>query len=320
MRKETKQKVLAAAKTLNYHPNTIAQNFARGKSNNIGVIVPYLQKVNLISTFYFSELLSGIGSKLGELGYGLLLLFQSPDAPKDYVQLFLSQRVDGCIILGLKDTPGEVEALEKLHQLSLPYCVVNQTFSGHFFHTLDANHVDGSLQAVSHLLKKGFEQVIFLNGPAEFSNSRDRLKGYKEAFAKNGRVSYNLELVFQGNYSRKSGYQAVASIAPLLSDIKAIFAANDRMAIGLMQGLREQGYHAGEDYALVGYDDSELAKTTTPSLSTVKVPLFEMGELAAEKVLQKIPQTKAKEIPELLPVTFIERESSQIKLDQLSGI
>jgi LacI family transcriptional regulator len=311
LREETKRKVLQAAKELNYHPNTIAQSFARGKSNNIGVIVPYMPKVHLMSTHYFSELLSGIGAKLGEVGYGLLLLYQSQDEPKDYVKHFLSHKVDGCIILGSRNSPGEVEALEKLHQLNLPYYLVNQTFSGYTFHSIDADHYQGSFQAVSSLVKKGFEEVIFLNGPLEYSNSTERLNGYREALLFNG-FEPNSTLIVQGNYSRKSGYKAAAQIAPLLPKVNAIFAANDRMAIGLMQGLGEQSFQAGRDYALIGYDDSEISKMTSPPLSTVKVPLFDMGQLAAQNVLQLISQDKLVEKNERLPVTFIERASSQI--------
>ncbi|MFP5107534.1 LacI family DNA-binding transcriptional regulator [Neobacillus sp. C211] len=312
LREETKQKVLQAAQQLNYHPNAIAQSFARGKSNNIGVIVPYFQRVNLMTTHYFSELLSGIGAKLGEFGYGLLLLFQSPDESKDYVKLFHTQKVDGCIILGSKDVPGEVEALENLHQLQLPYCLVNQTFSGYPFHSIDAEHFDGSLQSVSSLLMNGNEQIIFLNGPNEFSNSIERLHGYETALLNAG-IPYNPQFVFQGNYSRKSGFQAAAGIASLLPEIHAIFAGNDRMAIGLMQGLGEQGYQAGRDYALIGYDNSEISRMTSPPLSTVHVPLFDMGQMAAEKVLQLITQGTMSEINARLPVTFIERASSQLK-------
>ncbi|MEH7009577.1 LacI family DNA-binding transcriptional regulator [Neobacillus niacini] len=312
LREETKQKVLQAAQHLNYHPNAIAQSFARGKSNNIGVIVPYFQKVNLMSTHYFSELLSGIGEKLAEFGYGLLLLFQSPEESKDYIKLFHTQKVDGCIILGSKDVPGELEALDKLHQLQLPYCLVNQTFSGYPFHSISADHLDGSLQAVSSLLMKGYKQIIFLNGPKEFSNSIDRLKGYETALINAG-MPYNPQLVFQGNYSRKSGFQAAPGIASLLPEISAIFAGNDRMAIGLMQGLSEQGYQASRDYALIGYDDSEISRMTSPPLSTVHVPLFDMGQLAAEKVLRLISQGTMTVIKEQLPVTFIERASSQLK-------
>jgi len=309
LREATKRKVLQAAKELNYHPNAIAQSFARGKSNNIGVIVPYLPKVNLMSTYYFSELLSGIGSKLGEAGYGLLLLFQPADQPKDYVKLFLSQRVDGCIILGSKHVPGEVEALEKLHQLSLPYCLVNQSFAGYSFHSIDADHLDGSFQAVSSLFNKGHKQVIFLNGPMEYSNSMERLKGYEKALA-NAKILFNEKLLFQGNYSRKSGFQSAMHISSLLPDCQAIFAANDRMAIGLMQGLSALGYLAGHDYSIIGYDDSDIAKMTSPPLSTIRVPLFEMGQLAAAKVLQLTSSDDKTEIYECLPVSLIERASS----------
>jgi LacI family transcriptional regulator len=320
LRDETKRKVLQAATELNYHPNVIAQSFARGKSNNIGVIVPYLQKVNLMTTHYFSELLSGIGAQLGEKGYGLLLLFQSPDEPKDYVQLFHSQKVDGCIILGSKDVPGEVNAIEALHNLNLPYCLVNQSFLNYPFHSISADHVNGSFQAVTSLLKKGFREIIFLNGPMEYSNSIDRLHGYEEALLQGGAL-LNSEIIFKGNYSRKSGFQAATLISSLLPDIKAIFASNDRMAIGLMQGLSEHGYQAGRDYALIGYDDSEISRMTTPALSTVNVPLFEMGRLAADKVLRLISGHEIIEINEKLSVTFIERASSQIntKIEKTSS-
>jgi len=309
IREETKQKVLQAAAELGYYPNAIAQSFAKGKSNNIGVIVPYLPKVHLMSTHYFSELLSGIGAKLGEKGYGLLLLFQSPNEPKDYVQLFRSQKVDGCIILGSKNIPGEIEALSKLKELQLPYCLVNQTFSGYLFHTIDADHVQGSFEAVSALLKKGFEQIIFVNGPLEYSNSSDRFQGYSSALELAG-IARNDQLIFQGNYSRKSGYELAERIAPILQNSEAIFAANDRMAIGLMQGLSSHGYQAGRDYALVGYDDSEMARMTSPPLSSVKVPLFEMGQLAAEKILELLTNPEHQVINEKLPVTLIERATT----------
>ncbi len=313
LREETKHKVLQAAKELGYHPNVIAQNFAKGKSHNIGVIVPYLPKVNVMSTHYFSELVSGIGAKLGELGYGLLLLFQTPDERKNYVQLFQSQRVDGCIILGSSNNPGEIAAIEELHQLNLPYCLINQTYSGYSFHSIDADHVNGSFLATTALLDKGSPHVIFLNGPKEYSNSLDRLKGYKQALEKKN-ILFSEQLIFEGNYSRKSGYHAAKEIASLLSTYKSIFSANDRMAIGLMQGLREQGFQAGKDYAIIGYDDSEIARMTSPPLTTVKVPLYEMGQLAAEKILSFITDNETETLRVRLPVTLIERESTTLDM------
>ncbi|MFC0472059.1 LacI family DNA-binding transcriptional regulator [Halalkalibacter kiskunsagensis] len=308
LREETKQKVMQAAKQLNYHPNAIAQSFAKGKSQNIGVIVPYLPKVHLLSTSYFSEILSGIGVKLGEMDYGLLLLFQSSTEPKDYVQLFHTQKVDGCIILGSQDSIEERAALNQLQELALPYCLVNQTFEGTSFHSIDAMHYEGSSQAVSILLEKGYKRIAFLNGPKSYSNSLERLSGYESALQEKG-IELNDDWIFQGNYSRKSGFQAAADIGPLIPHLDAIFASNDRMAIGLMQGLSEQGFQAGRDYALIGYDDSDICSMISPKLSSVNVPLFEMGQIAAETVLTMVERGVTEQIQVRLPVTVIERAS-----------
>jgi LacI family transcriptional regulator len=309
LREETKQKVLAAARTLNYQPNALAQSFATGKSGNIGVIVPYLPKVNILSTYYFSEILGGIGVSLAEHNYNLLLMFQSPQEHKDYIQLFHSQKIDGCIILGSRDIPGEKEKIEKLHQLAHPYCLVNQTFKGHLFNAIDAEHYEGSFEAVSFLLKKGFRNIAFLNGSSEYSNSSERLKGYQDALMKFG-IEPNPQWIFQGNYSRTSGLQAASEMITMMSKIDAVFVANDRMAIGLMQGLDKHGYSVGKDYALIGYDDSDVATMVQPQLTSVNVPLFEMGKRAAENILDALSKGHTDNFQERLPVTLIEREST----------
>jgi LacI family transcriptional regulator len=91
-----------------------------------------------------------------------------------------------------------------------------------------------------------------------------------------------------GNYSRTSGIQAAKLIHEQREDIDAVFVANDRMAIGLMQGLRELGVRAGVDIAIVGYDDSDAARLSDMPLTTVHVPFYEMGKLAAEKLLKQV--------------------------------
>lgn len=319
LREETKQKVLKAAKKLNYYPNTLAKNFATGKSGNIGVVVPYLPKVQILSTHYFSEILSGIGVKLGEYEYNLLLMFQSPHERMNYRQLFHSQKVDGCIILGSRDVPGEREEIDKLHQAKLPYCLVNQTFEGCSFHSIDAEHYEGSFNAVTFLLNKGFKNIAFLNGPIEYSNSVDRLRGYQDALKKAG-IKPNHDWMFQGNYSRTSGSTLATDVSMIMPEIDAIFASNDRMAVGMMQGLKKYGYEAGKDYVLVGYDDSDIASMVQPQLSSVKVPLFEMGKIAAQKVLSALLEDETKNFQKRLPVTLIERASTQLfKGDDMNG-
>jgi DNA-binding LacI/PurR family transcriptional regulator len=289
MKEETKLRVLEAAKTLNYHPNAIAQSFARRKSGNLGVILPYVPKVHLFSTYYFSEVLSGIGAKVKEKGYDLLLMFRSLDEESDYNDRFRSQKVDACILLGASDTPREREQLKKLEAEGHLFCLVNQHFAGERFNEVDADHIGGSYQAVKHLLEKGYRQIAFLNGSPQFSNSADRYEGYRRAMEEAGIDMQTLpNLYYEGNYSRTSGYRAAAALYERRHEIDAVFAANDRMAIGMMQGLRELGVEAGRDIAVVGCDDSDAARVTDPPLTSVAVPFYDMGSLAAEHLLAQV--------------------------------
>ncbi|TXK75137.1 LacI family DNA-binding transcriptional regulator [Paenibacillus sp. N3.4] len=284
MKLATKERVLEAAKQLDYHPNAIAQSFARRRSGNLGVVLPYMPKVHLFSAFYFSEILSGIGEQVREQGYDMLLSLLTPDESLDYTRLYRSQKVDGCVILGSRNTPQQRQSLEQLQQQGLPFCLVNQHFEGLSFHEVDADHVEGSYQAVRHLQDEGYRKIAFMNGSTDYSNSSDRLRGYTQAMNDAGLV-ISPELLLQGNYSRKSGYEAAAKLWEYRDQVDAVFAANDRMAIGLMQGLREKGWIAGRDFAVVGCDDSDAAKLSDPPLSSINVPFYEMGKEAARSVL-----------------------------------
>lgn len=310
MKEETKAKVLEAAEQLGYFPNAIAQSFARRKSGNLGVILPYVPKVHLFSTYYFSEILSGIGEAVREHGYDLLLMLRTPDEDADYSKLFRSQKVDGCIILGSQDLPGERNSLRRLREQHFPFCLVNQHFEGEQFSEVDADHKQGSYEAVKHLIEGGCRKIAFVNGSPQYSNSADRLEGYRKALQK-GELPYREELVFVGNYSRKSGYEAVEALLPIREEIDAIFAANDRMAIGIMQAMKENGWIPGKDAAVVGYDDSDAAKLMDPPLTTVTVPFYEMGYTAAGKLLEQIGQGSAEPFHEKLNVRLKVRKSSK---------
>ncbi|MBP1992968.1 LacI family DNA-binding transcriptional regulator [Paenibacillus eucommiae] len=320
MKEGTKSKVLAAAKELNYHPNAIAQNFARRRSGNLGVVLPYTPKVHLFSTYYFSETLSGIGEEARKQEYDILLMLLSPDEPVDYARLYRSQKVDACVILGSMDTPEHRQSLMQLRDLKLPFCLVNQHFAGMDFNEIDADHVEGSYTAVRHLQERGFQNIAFLNGSSFYSNSLDRLEGYEKAIREqsvdggmNGinKMNSREQVRIEGNYSRTSGYQAAAELWERRLSVDAIFAANDRMAIGLMQGLRERGWHAGRDYAIVGCDDSDAARLSSPSLSSIYVPFFDMGKRAAKVALEQFAAGDSGQvIQEKLPTKLVVRETS----------
>ncbi len=128
MKEDTRERVLQAAAELGYVPNALAQQFARRKSGNIGVILPFVPKVHLFSTYYFSEILSGIGETVKRCGYDLLLIFREPDGARDYAKLFRTQKIDACIVLGSENVPEERAALAELKAGGFPFCLVNQRY------------------------------------------------------------------------------------------------------------------------------------------------------------------------------------------------
>ncbi len=316
IKEDTRKRVLDVANQLGYVPSALARNFARSKSGHLGVVMPYIPKAHLFSAYFFSEMLSGIGNKARDSGLDLLLLFRKPGERMDYSSLFRQQRVDSCIILGAKDDHDEVEALRKLQEEGRPFCVMNHHFEGQSFCEVDADHVEGSRVAVSHLIEQGYRRIAFLNGPYTYSNSTERLKGYLIALQE-ADIESDHELVLEGNYSRRSGFEASTTILDKLDDIDAVFAANDRMALGVMQGLRERGLAVEQFPAFVGYDDSDAAEMAVPPLSSVRVPFYEMGELAASKLIpgsqDLIPALElagSDSIRELLSTALIVRASS----------
>ncbi|MBM7569129.1 LacI family transcriptional regulator [Paenibacillus sacheonensis] len=312
VKEETAKRVIEAAQQLNYVPSALAQRFALRKSGNLGVILPMLPKVNLFSTYYFSEVLSGIGMTAKQRGYDLLLLFREPHEPRDYANLFRTQKIDGCVILGAQDVPSERAALTELQEGGYPFCLVNQRFEGEAYNSVDADQQAGSRDAARHLLTQGFRSICFLNGPSVYSNSQDRLQGYRDALEEAG-LAFDPVQVLTGNYSRKSGYLQAKAVAALVRErkIDAVIAANDRMAIGLLQGLKELGIRVGDEVALIGCDDSDLVRMTDPPLTSIRVPFFEIGCEAASRLLDLVTNAEGSGSFDVkLPVKLIERASS----------
>lgn len=312
IKEDTKRRVLEAADQLNYYPNAIAKNFALKRSGNLGVVLPFVPNIRIFSTYYFSEILSGIGVEVKKHGYDLLLLFRQPDESMDYTLLFKTQKVDALIVLGAKDTIEEKKAFTELSANNYPFCLVNQHYEGEQFSEIDADHLNGSYLAVKHLIDQGHQNIAFLNGPLEYSNSLDRLEGYRKALLE-GNIPVRDSYIYEGNYSRTSGYSAVKRMLPHLQGIDAVFAANDRMAIGLIQGLREYDYIAGKDIAVVGYDNSDAATLSAPTLTTVHVPFYEMGKMAASRLLDQLSRGDNEGFFHVkLPTQLIVRNSSEM--------
>lgn len=284
IKEETRRRVTEAAAKLGYQLNALASGFAKGRSGNIGVVLPHVPKVRMFSTYYFSEILSGIGDALHRAGFGLLLLYRNPQEAYDYVSLYRTRRVDACLILGASGLPEERAAVDALATAGLPACLVDQRYADSAIPFVGADHCTGAYRATRYMLEAGCRRLGFLNGSPHYSNSADRYEGYAAALADAG-LAPDPALQFEGNYSRTSGYEAAGRIADRLDRLDGLLCANDRMAIGAIQGLRERGIAVPGRLPIVGYDNADASSLTDPPLTTVEVPFYEMGKLAADTVL-----------------------------------
>lgn len=261
----------------------------------------------MLSVYYFAELLSGISDALSKENYNLLLYYHDlkaiPDnvnysdsynstsynrdcivSGGDYEKYFRGRKVDGCILLG---TYTNDPSLLNLKKEGHKFCLVNNYIRNSGISFVDTDNIKGSFEAVKYLINLGHRNIAFLNGPMYYVNSIDRLKGYKKAL-ETYNIPFSNDMLFEGNYGRKSGYYASGKILSLKKTPSAVFVSNDRMAAGLLQGLLERGIKVPEDISIVGYDNSDIATLVTPQLTTVYTPFYDMGYKCAHEFLKYI--------------------------------
>ncbi|MBE3596716.1 MAG: LacI family DNA-binding transcriptional regulator [Hydrogenibacillus sp.] len=309
---ETKRRVLQAAQELGYAPHALARAVARKRSQNIGVVLPYLPDRPLFSYDYVADILNGIALTVRNRGYDLVL-FQRPIHEHGTLQRFFdSKKIDGAIFLGL--TQYDHQALLDL-QSAEQYFVMIGYRSPELMHlAINADHFKGSFQAVAHLIAQGHRRIALINGERYYSDSTLREEGVRAACS-----AYDFMdcTVYHGSYDQRWGAEFVDIYLALSPRPTAVLAANDLIAFGFMQALKSRGIRPGLDVAIVGYDDSHIAELLDPPLSSVRVPHFEMGLRAAEELINNIERgTVGHAALPPVDVELVVRASSAYRFEQ----
>lgn len=274
----TRYRVKRSIKELGYRPNAIARMLKQNRSFTIAVLVDQLNS-------YFSACtLEGIEGFARKNGYNLLLgVSRENEAIEErYMSLFEDRQIEGIVVV--RSWVHELHSVFKDSDIPvvLVYC---------FSHEPDLDCVipddyQGAHVATKHLIEHGHTRIGFINGPADWKACTDRLHGYKTALEQVG-IEFSQELVRYGGWESLDGYKAAKD---LLAGEKptAIFAANDYIAVGVIEAANEMGMSVPGDLAVVGYDDREPAKYVNPPLTTVRLPLEEMALRASETLIAKI--------------------------------
>jgi len=304
----TRQRIIEAARRLEYRPNAIARAMSMGRSRTIGVYQPHIAHWPLAGQWTMS-VLQGIREGLHAHHHHLLLFgYRQTDDPGP--RAFMDGRVDGLIILAphLGD-----ELPRRLAALGFPVAIVGAPgVPGLRSVAVDSDNVEGGRVAVRELAARGCRRIAHISGPANVPNARDRLLGYRQALAELG-MPYREELVRGGTFREDLGRTAALELLALKPRPDALFAANDLVALGALQACAEAGVRVPEDVAVLGYDDSPVCDLVRPRLSSIAQPAARMGREAAEMLLSLLEEDLAGGAQRLFPPTFVERESTGVR-------
>jgi DNA-binding LacI/PurR family transcriptional regulator len=272
---EVRKRVLRAAQEANYIPNSLARGLALRRSHLIGLVVPS------IGNPFFAEIARGAHDAAYERGYVVTLCdTQRNKAREDlFVQTLLQSGVDGIIVTGGVLSPEHIHGLK---QNKLPLVLAGRRSSGSGDSGVSVDNIAVGHEATSYLIQKGHQEILYLSGAVDSSASKDRQRGYEDAMETHGLKP----LVVRGDYSMESGFEEASRIASLKNPPTAVFAANDMLAIGLIMGLINLGIKVPGDIAVVGCDDIPMGALIRPALTTVHVPMYDIGVRATQLLLR----------------------------------
>lgn len=285
--KESREKILLAARALDYHPNQAAVSLITHRSNTIGLIIPD------ITNMFFAQLAKGAETRSSELGYCLVLCNTNDDPEKDmeYLNVLLDRGADGILLVSAyrpgTESSGSTPS-EKLLQ-EKPVVLVDRNAerlvdSGRFSGVFSDNELGGYL-ATKHLLSLGHRKIGCITGPMGAVSSRNRLFGYIRALQE-ADLTFDGSLVREGNYHIDTGAEFGRQ---LIDDgVTAIFACNDMMAYGVYRAAIEKGVDIPGKLSVVGYDDLPFSEIAEPPLTSVSQSAYEMGVEAVDKMIIRI--------------------------------
>jgi len=275
-RANTRAVVLEAAAQMGYQPNLIAQGLSRGRLSGVGVLL------ESVSSF-FMEVLSGVEKGLHESPYHPISVSSHwrLDKTRDVIDLLLAHRVSAIVVVGATIPAERLVTTAK----DLPVVVTNRVVSGLEACCLGIDNVAAAERATRHLIELGHRHIVHLAGPPLHPDAADRKRGYERAMRAAGLPPVE---VARGDFEVWSGQRGVEALLARGERFTALFAANDQIAFGARLALYERGLRVPRDVSLVGFDDLPPAAFSTPPLTTVRQPGFEMGLAAARLVWDRL--------------------------------
>ena len=284
---ETRAAVEAAIAQVGFQPSAVARSLVQRRSYTLGVIAAGLRYFGVAQT------LNGITEESEAQGYALLLK-EIPNGDLDglmpIVEFLMAHRVEG-IIFAAPDLGENLSELRARLPMAAPPMVFLKSEPSRAFTTILIDNYGGSRAATAHLAALGRRRIAHLAGPLAWHEARDRHQGWQDA-VQHARVEAGP--VMEGDWSSASGTAAFAGILEQDPTIDAVFAANDQMALGALHTMNARGIAVPDQIAVVGFDGLDEGEFFSPSLTTVRQPLRELGHLAVREILSTVGDPSAR--------------------------
>ena len=283
IKRETKLAVMEMVKEMDYHPNLLASSLSSKKSKILGVVVPTINRQ------FWSNSISGIENVAYQHDYKVMI-FQSAESLQkeiEIVETLANSRVDGILLALSKDT-NTYEHIQNIKNRGIPVLLFERVCAEIHTSKVITDDFNGAREIVQHLIDRGKRRIAYLSGPMSLGVCEDRLAGFKEVH-KEHKQDINPNYIIE---TKDFTYEAAESALTELwsQEVKpdALFCFADILAIGALQACKKLGIRVPEDLAIAGFGNDDISRFVSPSLTTMGQPSFEMGQLAANLILEEI--------------------------------
>ena len=275
----TRERIRGVANRLRYSPHGAARSLITNRTATVGVLLPDIHGE------FFSELIRGIDLAARRRGYHHLVSGSHGDRTELEAVLRATRgRVDGLIVMSPE---LDAETLRANLPDTFPVVLLNCASDGAWFDSITIDNQGGACAMVRYLIGLGHRRIALVKGPAGNFDASERQRGYRDALGELP-SGWSADLEFEGDFSEEAGYRAGVRILELAHRPTAVVAANDGMAIGALSAFRDAGVEVPDDISLAGFDDIPISRFTAPTLSSVRVPIAELGAMAITRLLHTL--------------------------------
>lgn len=297
---ETKAKIKALAKELNYVPNYNAKSLVLLKSYVIGVFFSSISEGT--SDTFFHEIVKGV-NKVMDKEYNLVI--RGIDN-YEYTHPIDNKNFDGIIVVS--QSKNDDSFIKTILEKNIPMVVINRSIEEDGIINILSNDTQGSFDAVQYLIKNNHKKIGLIQGNVEFESSTYRKKGYVMALTSNN-ININNDYILSGKYTLESGYENMKKFLKMEDRPTAVFCANDDIAVGAMKAVFESGLNVPEDISIIGFDNSNFCNYVTPTLTSVKKDSLTMSEIGGINLLDLINRKSIKQDKIFIESRLVKRES-----------